>query len=161
MCFPLLAPPHPPISTPSLSLIWFPLHPRRPALHYCPCNARLRRLRSCHYTRHARPRCVCSRLYLRHAQPRLLRSHLIPCLVQPHRPHLHHTRPLHHARPCGFFLRHVWLHRPCLRHAWPRRPLPHHARFHRRARLALPTLPSSTITAGGTLPRFSLPRPHR
>jgi hypothetical protein len=40
MCFPFLAPPHPLISTPSSSPIWFPLHPRHPILCRSPHHAR-------------------------------------------------------------------------------------------------------------------------
>jgi hypothetical protein len=107
MCFPLLAPPHPSISTPYLSLIWLPLHPRRPAL----CR------------------------YLHHVRPRRLRSHLFLC----------------HARP----------RRPCLCHVRPRRLLQRHVRPCRRARLASPTLPSSTAAVSVPLPWHPLTRTRR
>jgi hypothetical protein len=56
MCFPLLAPPHPSISTPYLSPIRLPLHPRRPALRRCLHHVRPRRLRSRLFLRDTRPR---------------------------------------------------------------------------------------------------------
>jgi hypothetical protein len=85
MCFPLLAPPHPLISIPSLSLIRVPIPPRHLASHRCPhlewlhrprarprrprpCHTWLRRPRSHVFLRHARPRRPC----LRHARPRRL-----------------------------------------------------------------------------------------
>jgi hypothetical protein len=61
MCFLLLAPPHPPISTPSLSLIRLPHHPRRPALRRCLHHVRPRRLRSRLFPFHTRPRRPCPR----------------------------------------------------------------------------------------------------
>jgi hypothetical protein len=130
MCFPLLAPPHPPISTLFLSPIQFHLHRSRPALLHCPHHMRLQRLRSRPYPRHAWPRHLCSCLFLRHAWPR--------------RSRLHHTRPrgsrMHHARP--------------------HRPRQHHARHCRRARPASSTMPSSTAAAGMPLPRLPLTRAH-
>jgi hypothetical protein len=110
MCFPLLAPPHPPISTPSSSLIRFPSHPRCLGLHLYLLLVWPRRHRTRPLPRHARP----CRPRLRHAWP--------------HRPHLRHARP---RRSC---LRHAWPCRPRLRHARPCRPRLHHARP-RRPRL--------------------------
>jgi hypothetical protein len=81
MCFPLLAPLHPSISTLSLSPIRLLLHPRRLALRHCPLHAWLRRLRARLFpclVRSRRPR-------LRHAWPRRLHSHLYPCHAWPHR----------------------------------------------------------------------------
>jgi hypothetical protein len=67
MFFPLLAPPHLPISTPSFSLIL--------SLHHGPTRFRhLSRL----YPRHARSRCPGSCLYQCHTQPRHHRSHPYP-----------------------------------------------------------------------------------
>jgi hypothetical protein len=94
MCFPLLAHPHPPISTLSLSLIRFPLYLRLPTL--------------CRCLRHMRLQCLCSGLYPRHAWPHQPRMRH----VRPRRPlpcHVQLSRPL----PC-----HV---RPC-RRAWPASP---------------------------------------
>jgi hypothetical protein len=156
MCFPLLAPPHPPILTPSSSPIRFLPHLRLPVLHrYLLLVRPLRPL-----PRHARPR----RPRLRHARPR--------------RPRLRHARP---HRSC---LRHARPRRPRLRHARPRRlrlasPIPHSStiaaatllprrpptRSRRRARPDSPTLPSSITTASrphqplSTFRRFALSRP--
>jgi hypothetical protein len=63
---PLLAPPHPPISTLSLRPIRFPLHPGRSRL-FLP---RLRRHRPCLYPHPVRPRRLALRRYSRHARPR-------------------------------------------------------------------------------------------
>jgi hypothetical protein len=79
MCFPLLAPPHTPISTLSLNPIRFPLHSKRPALRLCTRHAWLRRLRSCLYLHHVWPRRLCSS----HALPRCLRSHLFSRHARP------------------------------------------------------------------------------
>jgi hypothetical protein len=142
MCFPLLAPPHPPISTPSSSLIRFPSHPRRLGL----------------------------RRYLLLVWPRRHRARPLPRLARPRRPHLRHARPrrscLRHARPRRPRLRHARPRRPRLRHTRPRRPrlasptppsstiavatpLPRHipTRARRRARLDSPTPPSSITAA--------------
>jgi hypothetical protein len=108
MCFPLLAPPHPPILTPSLSPIRFPLDPRRPAL----------------------------RRHSRHAWLRDLRARLFLCLARPCRPHLRHARPrrphMCHAWPRRYrarlFPRHGWLRQPRLQHARPRRLRLRHTR---------------------------------
>jgi hypothetical protein len=81
MCFPLLAPPHPPILTPSSSPIRFLPHLRLPVLHRYPLLVwPLRPL-----PRHARPRRSC----LRHARPRRPRLRH----ARPRRPHLRHARP--------------------------------------------------------------------
>jgi hypothetical protein len=140
MCFPLLAPPNPPILTPSSSLIRFHPHHMRPALRHYLHLVRPRRLHSRPFLRHTRPR----RPRLRHARSR--RS----CLR-----HARHRRPrLHHAWPHRSCLRHAWPRRPSLRHSRPRRPRLRHARS-RRPRLASPT-PHSSITAAATpLPQRS------
>jgi hypothetical protein len=104
MCFPLQAPPHPPILTPSSSPTRFPPHPRRPVLRRYRLLVQPRRHSSRPSPRHARPRRSC----LRHARPR--RS----CL--------------RHARPCRPRLRHARPRRPRLRHARPRRPRLRHTR---------------------------------
>jgi hypothetical protein len=142
MCFPLLAPPHPPILTPSSSPIRFLPHLRLPVLRrYLLLVRPLRPL-----PRHAQPR----RPRLRHARPRRPRL----CLARPRRPRLRHARPrrprLRHARP----------RRPCLRHARPCRPRLRHARL-RRPRLASPTPPSSTIAVVLPLPRHIPTRARR
>jgi hypothetical protein len=112
----LLAPPHPLISTPSLSLIRVPILPRHLASHPClhimqlhRTHARPHRPRPCHMW----PRCPRSHVCLRHARP--CRPYLRrPCLhhARPHRPHMCHTRP----------------YRPRLRHTQPRRPRLLHVR---------------------------------
>jgi hypothetical protein len=84
MCFSLLAPPHPSISTPSLNPIRFPLYPRRPALRLYPCLMWLRRL--------------CSHLYPCLTRPQRLRLCLFPRHARPRRPHLCHVRPRRRAR---------------------------------------------------------------
>jgi hypothetical protein len=124
MCFPLLAPPHPPTLTSSSSPIQFLPHLRLPVLRRYLLLVRPPQP----LPRHARPR----RPRLRHARPR--------------RPRLRHARPrrsrLRHARP----------RRPRLRHARPRLPRLRHVRP-RRLRLDSPTPPSSTIVAATPLPR--------
>jgi hypothetical protein len=104
MCFPLLAPPYPPISTPSLSLIRVPFTPKHLALHRCPHHARLHHLR------------------VRLRRPRRPRPPFFPHHVRPRRPRLHHAWP---RRSC---LRHVWPHRPFPCYARTRRPRLHPVR---------------------------------
>jgi hypothetical protein len=132
MCFPLPAPPHPPILTPSSSPIRFLPHLWLPVLRRYLLLVRPQRPLS----RHARPR-----------RPRL--HHARPC-----RPRLRHTRP---RRSC---LRHARPRQPRLRHARPRRPRLRHARP-RRPRLASPTPHSSTIAAATPLPRCPPTRARR
>jgi hypothetical protein len=124
MCFPLLAPAHPPISTPSLSLIRVPIPPRHLASHCCSRHARLHRPRSPFFPHHVRP----CRPRLHHARPR--RSCL--CRVQLRRPFSRHVRPR----------------RPRLHPVRPRRPRPR-----QQARPISSTPPSSTTAAGAPLPR--------
>jgi hypothetical protein len=81
MCFPLLAPPHPPILTPSSSPIRFLPHLRLPALRRYLLLVRPRRP----LPRHARPR----RPRLRHARPRRPR----PRHARPRRPRLASPTP--------------------------------------------------------------------
>jgi hypothetical protein len=156
MCFPLLAPPHPPILTPSSSPIRFLPHLRLPVLRrYLLLVRPLRPL-----PRHTRPR----RPRLRHARPR--RS----CLrhARPRRPRLRHARPrrprLRHARPRRLRLASPTPHSSTIAAATPlpRRPS---TRARRRARPGSPTPPSS-ITATSrphqplpTFRRFAPSRP--
>jgi hypothetical protein len=153
MCFPLLAPPHPPISTPSSSLIRFPSHPRRLVLRRYLLLVWPRRHRARPLPCHARPR----RTRLRPARPR--------------RPHLRHARPrrscLRHARPHRPRLRHARLCRPRLASPTPpsstiaaATPLPRRTptRARRRARPDSPTPPSSITVASRPYPMLSTSR---
>jgi hypothetical protein len=87
MYFPLLAPPHPSISIPSLSLLRVHLLPRHHASHPCPrlaqlhhTRARLRQPRPCPMW----PRRPCSHVCPRHAQPRRTRlRHAWPRRTRP------------------------------------------------------------------------------
>jgi hypothetical protein len=161
MCFPLLAPPHPPILTPSSSQIRFLPHLRRPVLHRYPLLVRPRRHRSRPLPHHVRPR----RPSLRHARPR--------------RSCLRHARPrrscLRHARPRRSFLRHARPRRPRLASPTPHSstivvatPLPRRppTQARRRARLASSTPPSSITAASrpppplSTFRRFTPSRPY-
>jgi hypothetical protein len=131
MCYPLLAPSHPPITTPSLSLIRVPILPRHLASHRCQHLTQLHRTR-------AGPR-----------RP-------LPCHMWHRRPRSHVC--LRHARPRRPYQRHALLCRPHLRHTRPRRPRLCHVRLwllqpRRRARTAWLTMPSSTTTAGALLCR--------
>jgi hypothetical protein len=137
LCFPLLAPLHPPISTLFSSPIRFHVHPRR--------------LASRHYLRHARLQRLRSRLYLRHAWPLHLRSRLFPRHARPRRPCPRHARP--HRR--------VWPASPTLPSSTaaagaplPRLPL---TRPHQQVWLASPTPQLSTTVASGPRPRFPMP----
>jgi hypothetical protein len=146
MCFPLLAPPHPLILTPSSSPIRFLPHLRLPVLRRYLLLVRPRRP----LHGHARPR----RPHLRHARPR--RS----CLrhARPRRPRLRHARP---RRPR---LASPTPHSSTIAVATPlpRRPM---TRARRRARLVSPTPPSSITAASrphpplSTFRRFAPSRP--
>jgi hypothetical protein len=138
MCFPLLAPPHPPILTPSSSPIRFLPHLRLPVLRrYLLLVRPLRPL-----PRHARPR----RPRLRHARPR--RS----CLrhARPRRPRLRRASPTPHSSTIAAAT------------PLPRRPP---TRSRRRARPGSPTPPSSITAASrphqplSTFRRFAPSRP--
>jgi hypothetical protein len=139
MCFPLLAPPHLPISTPSSSPIRSPPPPRCPALRRYPHPVWPRRHGSRLFPCHARPR----RPHLRHARPCRPRLRL----AWPRRPLPHHARPRRRPRlasptPHSFT-------------AAAATSLPRHllTQARRRARCASPTPPSSITAANRPRPR--------
>jgi hypothetical protein len=132
MCFPLLAPHHPPISTPSLSLIRVPRHL---ASHHYPHLAQLQRPLMWSQRPHA------YHIWLRHPH-----SHACLRQARPRRPHLRYARPRRRARPAS----------PTppssttsARALLPRRP---RTRGPQRAQPTSPTPPSSIIDAARPCP---------